>query len=352
MDTDIKWIREAVKKPDMESAAAALAHQAQLTKPPGALGRLEDLAVHFASMQGVVNPKLEKIQICVFAGDHGVTEENISAFPQAVTAQMVENFVHGGAAISVLAEQLQAHLSVVDVGVNAPASQSEKVLDKRVVNGTANFARQAALTQEELARALNVGCEIAEQAAGNKVELFIGGEMGIGNTTSATALAAAQLEINVEKLTGPGTGLDAAGVSHKCFVIEQALYLHRDNTITPLERLEYFAGAEIAALVAAYIRCAQKGVPVLVDGFIATVAALYAQALNHEVIDWFIYAHHSEEPGHTFILEALKARPLLNLNMRLGEGSGAAVAVSLIKIALALHNNMATFAQAGVAEKT
>ncbi len=351
MNNEINWFNDVVKDWDQESLLAAQQHQAQLTKPPGALGLLEDLAVNFAAMQTVVKPELEKIDICIFAGDHGITEENISAFPQAVTAQMVENFIHGGAAISVLANQLNAQLVVIDVGVNAEASDSDKVLNKRVVDGTANFAQQAAMSKTELLSALNVGRELAELAAKNNTQLFIGGEMGIGNTTSATALAAAELNLQVQQLVGPGTGLDSDGVTHKRRVIEKALALHQAHSIDSLTRLQYFAGVEIVALVGAYIRCAQLGIPVLIDGFISSVAALYARSINQQTPNWFIYAHQSHEPGHQAILKALKARPLLDLNMRLGEGSGAAMAVPILKHAIALHNNMATFEQAGVAEK-
>ena len=351
MSNELHWTAEPVKALDHNIQQQALRYQTQLTKPQGSLGRLEQLAVTFAAMQGKLHPKLERIQICIFAGDHGVTAENISAFPQEVTAQMLENFVNEGAAISVLAKQLNAQLSVIDVGVNAPASASERVIHRRVVDGTANFAKQPALTPAQLVAALAVGREFAEQAAQAKADLFIGGEMGIGNTTSATALAAAELEANVEHLAGPGTGLDNAGVSHKSLVIEQALYLHRERAVTPIERLQCFAGAEIAALVGAYLRCAQLGIPVMVDGFIATIAALYARAINPGVTAWFIYAHYSAEPGHKLILEALNAKPLLDLGLRLGEGSGAAVAVPLLQQALALHNSMATFAEAGVTNK-
>ncbi len=351
MNKKISWLNDTAKAWDHNSLLDAQAHQMQLTKPPGALGRLEELAINFAAMQGVVKPEIDNINICIFAGDHGVTDENISAFPQAVTAQMVENFIHGGAAISVLANQLNANLTVVDVGINAPPNSSQKVLNKRVVNGTANFAVKAAMTETELCSALYVGYELVEQSVQNNTQLFIGGEMGIGNTTSATALAAVELEVNVEQLVGPGTGLDADGIAHKRLVIEQALELHKDKTKDALTRLQYFAGAEIAALVGAYVRCAQVGIPVLVDGYISSVAVLYALAINPDVGNWFIYGHQSKEPGHKYVLQALKATPLLDLDMRLGEGSGAAMAVSIIKQAIGLHNNMATFEQAGVAEK-
>ncbi|MGD8783945.1 MAG: nicotinate-nucleotide--dimethylbenzimidazole phosphoribosyltransferase [Thioalkalispiraceae bacterium] len=348
MKDQIEWLKQVISKPDDKMMEVARNHQLQLTKPPGSLGRLEELAITFAGMQQTNQPKLENIHIVVFAGDHGITEEQISAFPQAVTAQMVENFARGGAAISVLARELNAALSVVDVGVNAPASTTKKVINRRIVDGTANFAKHPAMSLDSLTRAFAVGRELAQQGIEQGMQLFIGGEMGIGNTTSATALAAALLEINVEDLAGPGSGLDTKGVSHKRFVIEEALYFHKDEAITLLDKLRCFAGVEIVCLVAAYICCAQNRVPVLVDGFIASVAALYARALNEGVRDWLLFSHRSHEPGHAQILKALRVKPILDLQMRLGEGSGAAVAVPIIRQALALHNNMATFAQAGV----
>lgn len=345
------WINQDTRTPDVKVQAAARQRQQQLTKPQGALGRLEDIAIEFAAMQGQLKPELEHIAIVVFAGDHGVTEENISAFPQAVTAQMVENFANGGAAISVLARELQARLAVVDVAVNGPASLSPNVIMKRLINGTSNFASGEALTRDLTVKALDVGRDIVLRQMTEGLHLFIGGEMGIGNTTSASALAASLLELNVEKLAGPGTGLDAKGISHKALVIKQALYFHRRAAVTALDKLRCFAGAEIVALVGAYVTCAQHGIPVLVDGFISSVAALYARSLNKGVRDWLLFSHCSQEPGHAHVLEALNARPIVDLGMRLGEGSGAAVVVPIIKQALALHNNMATFEEAGVAAR-
>lgn len=351
MKQQIEWIEQLVSKPDQKIVDAARAHQLQLTKPPGALGQLEEIAITLAGMQGTVHPELDNVHIAIFAGDHGITEEKVSAFPQAVTAQMVENFAHGGAAISVLAKEVGARLMVVDVGVNAPASSSDKVIVKRIVDGTANFAHHPAMSFDALEKAFAAGREIVQQSIDNNMQLFIGGEMGIGNTTSASALAASLLDMSAEQLAGPGTGLDAKAVDHKRFVIESALHFHKKETVTVLDKLRYFAGVEIVALVGAYIYCAQNRIPVLVDGFITSVAALYAKALNKGSGDWFVFSHKSKEPGHAHILNSLDARPLIDLNMRLGEGSGAAVAVSIIKLALALHNNMATFAQAGVTEK-
>ena len=345
------WINFPCAKLDEEVRQAALERQAVLTKPPGALGELEAIAVRLAAMQGVVKPRLDNIHISVFAADHGVVEEGVSAFPQAVTAEMVRNFSNGGAAISVLARQLGAHLEVVVLGLVSKLEPLLGVLPVDIAPGTANLAKQPAMTEAQLAKALEAGRDNVELARVKGAHLFIGGEMGIGNTTAATAVAAALLGRPVADLAGPGTGLDQQGVRHKTAVIEAALALHRDKLSGPLDVLRCVGGFDIAALTGAYIACARIGMPVLVDGFIATVAALAAVRLKPGEADWLIYAHASAEPGHAAIIEALGARPLVDLGMRLGEGSGAAVVVPLLRNACALHNEMATFAEAGVSEK-
>ncbi len=345
------WYQDNVMALNEQARQQALDRQQQLTKPPGALGELEDIAIQLAAMQGKAEPQIDQIRIAVFAADHGITEEGISAFPQAVTAQMVENFVHGGAAISVLAKQIGADLIVVDMGVNGPPFSSEKILQRRIANGTANFINQPAMSASQCASALLAGKEIIDQLHNEGMQLFIAGEMGIGNTTSATALAACLTEQDVMQLTGPGTGLNQDGISHKARVIQTALDNAGVNRTDALACLAWFGGFEIAAMVGAYLRCAQRGVPVLVDGFISSVAAAYAVALNTASRDWKLFGHTSQEPGHAFILQHLQAKPLLSLGMRLGEGSGAAVAVSIVQSALLLHRNMATFSSAGVSGK-
>ncbi len=345
MTTD--WLYAPLVSLDQSMLAAAQARQAQLTKPPGSLGRLEDLAVTLAAMQRTARPVLERIRIVVFAADHGIVAEGVSVFPQAVTAEMVRNFSRGGAAISVLAQETGSELEVVNVGTVQPLQDLPGVLHRRVGPGTANFLREPAMTPEQLAAALAAGREAAERAVAG-THLFIGGEMGIGNTTSAAAVGCALLGLAGKALAGPGTGLDSDGVNHKAYVIERSLARHPDRE--PLDVLRCLGGFEIAALVGAYVRCGQLGLPVLVDGFITTVAALTALRLRPELAAWLLYAHCSAEPGHRQVLEALRARPLLELGMRLGEGSGAAVAVPLLRAALALHGRMATFAEAGVSE--
>jgi nicotinate-nucleotide--dimethylbenzimidazole phosphoribosyltransferase len=343
------WFEDPIPAPDPTVLAAARERQAQLTKPPGSLGRLEKLGITLAAMQGTQQPQLEKVWITVFAGDHGVAAEGVSAFPQVVTAEMVRNFARGGAAISVLAREWDARLEVVNAGTVQPLEDLPGVLDARVGPGTANFVHEPAMDVDQLREALAVGHDAAERAAIGGAHLFVGGEMGIGNTTSAAAVACALLGLPAAQLAGPGTGLDAAGVSRKALVIERALARHRGDR--PLEVLRRLGGFEIAALTGAYLRCGQLGLPALVDGFITTTAALVAARLRPELTAWLFYAHRSAEPGHRRLLEALEAKPLLDLGMRLGEGSGAAVAMPILRAAAAVHARMATFAEAGVSTR-
>ena len=340
------WYDAPIAAIDIAILAAARERQAQLTKPPGSLGRLEELGVTLAAMQGTQHPTLDKIWISVFAADHGVVAEGISAFPQVVTGEMVRNFARGGAAISVLAGLWNARLEVVNVGTVQPLENLPGVLDARVAPGTANFVHHDAMTATQRDEALAAGRDAAERAVINGARLFIGGEMGIGNTTSAAAIACALLGLPAAQLAGPGTGLDAAGVAHKALVIERALARHRGDQ--PLEVLQRLGGFEIAALTGAYLRCGQLGVPALVDGFITTAAALVALRMQPALAAWLFHAHRSAEPGHRRLQEALAADPLLDLGMRLGEGSGAAVAAPILRAAAALHASMATFAEAGV----
>ncbi|MCB1920916.1 MAG: nicotinate-nucleotide--dimethylbenzimidazole phosphoribosyltransferase [Candidatus Competibacteraceae bacterium] len=342
------WFDDPIPTPDETTCAAARERQAQLTKPPGSLGRLEELGVTLASMQRTQQPQVEQVWITVFAADHGVVAEGVSAFPQAVTAEMVRNFARGGAAISVLAREWGARLDVVNVGTAQPLEELPGVLDARVGPGTANFVHEPAMTVEQVHDALMAGHHAADRAAINGAQLFIGGEMGIGNTTSAAAIACSLLGRPAAQLAGPGTGLDTVGVTRKALAIERALAKLRSDK--PLEALQRLGGFEIAALTGAYLRCGQLGLPVLVDGFIATVAVLVAVRLRPELARWLFYAHCSAEPGHRRLLEALDAKPLLDLEMRLGEGSGAAVALPILRAAAALHASMATFDEAGVSQ--
>ncbi len=346
-----EWLKVPSAQLNAEARAAAEARQAILTKPPGALGRLESIAVQLAAMQGKERPVLDQVRIVVFAGDHGIAAEGVSAFPQAVTAEMIRNFAHGGAAINILARELNAKLEVINLGTVVDPGALSNVSNQQLGSGTANFVKEAAMSEHQLAQAMNVGRQSAERAVTQGVDLFIGGEMGIGNTSAATALAAILTDATVETLAGPGTGLNSDGVLHKINVINSALKLHKKQIDSPVTALRYFGGFEIAALAGSFIACAQMGVPVLVDGFIAGAAALVASQQCVGAADWLLYSHSSAEPGHQHILHALHAEPLLDLGMRLGEGSGAAVAVPLLRLACALHNDMATFSEAEISEK-
>ncbi|MDO9225100.1 MAG: nicotinate-nucleotide--dimethylbenzimidazole phosphoribosyltransferase [Pseudomonadota bacterium] len=357
------WWQQPVKPLDESARAVARLRQDNLTKPPGSLGRLEQLAVELAAMQYRVKPRIEQPWITIFAGDHGVVAEGVSAFPQEVTQQMLANFVNGGAAISVLARAAGAHLEVVDAGTLAKA-QLPGVLWAKAGDGSANFTLGPAMSEAQLVHCLDLGHSTVKRSITHGCDLFIGGEMGIGNTTSAAALACALLGLPGGELAGPGTGLDSGGVSHKAAVIDKALALHgftKTEQIPPNPplgkggtvdlahaALRCLGGFEIAALSGAYIACAQLGLPVLVDGFITTAAALAACRMNPGVRDWLLFAHASAEPGHARLLAALDAEPLLRLEMRLGEGSGAATALPLLRLACELHGGMATFAEAGV----
>jgi nicotinate-nucleotide--dimethylbenzimidazole phosphoribosyltransferase len=326
----------------------ATARQSVLTKPPGSLGRLETVAIRLAALQATDRPKVDSVAIVLFAGDHGVTAQGVSAYPSAVTVQMLHNFGAGGAAISVLARQLAATLTVADVGSCATAPIAG-VLDCRIRSGTRDFSREPAMTPEEAVAALDVGRGVVLEAVGG-AGLVVLGEMGIGNTTSAAALGAALLGRTAAEVAGRGTGIDDARLACKVAVIDGALSRHglAGRRAQPLDALVAVGGYEIAALAGAMIACAQAGVPVLVDGFIVTAAALLATRINPGIQPWLLFSHASAEQGHRRLLDAMAAEPLLDLGLRLGEGSGAALTVPLLRAALALHNEMATFAEAGV----
>ncbi|GAA0793351.1 nicotinate-nucleotide--dimethylbenzimidazole phosphoribosyltransferase [Marinobacterium sediminicola] len=343
----MSWLEQAVKPLDRTAERAAQERQQQLTKPAGALGVLEQLAIRLAGMQGRVCPRLESVSIAVFAADHGVAAEGVSAYPQAVTAEMIRNFARGGAAISVAARALGAELSVWNLGTVVALETLPGVESRIIAPQSSNLLHEPAMTGAQLQQALDTGREAVLRSP---TDLFIGGEMGIGNTTAATALAAMLLEQPVKELVGPGTGLDSTGMALKCQVIEQALERH-GNSRAPLMLLASLGGFEVAALTGAYLACAQAGIPALVDGFICTVAALLSCRLNPAVADWLLFSHHSAEPGYRLLSQALPSAPLLDMGLRLGEGSGAALAVPLLRMACQLHAEMATFAEAAVSEK-
>lgn len=332
---------------DLGAREQAGLRQGQLTKPPGALGRLEQLAVDFAGWQGNPLPSLRWVKVRVFAADHGIAAEGVSAFPQSVTVEMIRNFARGGAAISVLARRTGADFRVVNLGTVAPLPMSDSVhpsvRDLQLAPGSANICREPAMDHGLLAAAVATGADEVVDC-----DLFVGGEMGIANTATSAALASALLNLPAEKTVGRGTGVDEDGLARKRAAVNRALALHKPHCHSPLETLRRLGGLEIAALAGAYIAAAQRGIPSLVDGYICTAAALVACRINPGVRDWLLFGHRSREPGHQHLLSALNAEPLLDLGMRLGEGSGAAAALPLLYSACDLHREMATFAEAGV----
>ncbi|SBV34992.1 Nicotinate-nucleotide--dimethylbenzimidazole phosphoribosyltransferase [uncultured Sphingopyxis sp.] len=318
-----------LREPDAGAAADARMRQAELTKPAGSLGRLEEIAIFFAGWQGRARPRIARARAAIFAGNHGVAVHGVSAFPPGVTAQMVANFARGGAAINALSEAAGLELAIVALDLDRP---------------TADFTVDAAMSAAECLDALNRGAAVVEAG----LDLLVLGEMGIGNSTAAAALCARSFAGSVAEWTGPGTGVDGHGVARKIAVIEQALAFHCDAPRTAFETLRRVGGREIAALAGAILRARQLRVPVLLDGFICTAAIAPLAAENPAIVDHCIAGHCSAEPGHRRLLALLGLDPLLSLDMRLGEGSGAAVAAHIIRSALAAHDRMATFAEAAV----
>ncbi|MDQ8935561.1 nicotinate-nucleotide--dimethylbenzimidazole phosphoribosyltransferase [Acinetobacter rudis] len=345
----MQWYQQACQQPSQHSRELAEQRQSQLTKPTGSLAELEQVAIHLAALQNTSHPQLDRPWICIYAADHGVMAEKISAYPQIVTRQMLHNFMTGGACISVIAREYDAQLDVIDCGTVGEPYHVDGVLQVPVSAGTANFVETSAMTLEQCLAALEIGKSNVETAYAEKASIYIAGEMGIGNTCSASTLACLILDMEAKTLTGVGTGLNEAQLQHKVQVIERAIALHSPKLKDQgIDILCAVGGFEIAAMVGAYIRCAQIGLPILVDGFISTAAALVACQINPQVRDWMLFGHQSAERGHVLLLEKLKANPLLKLNMRLGEGSGAGAALGLIRLACRLHNEMATFAEAAV----
>lgn len=318
-----------------------------LTKPPGSLGELEALAVTLATISGEDFPRVTPPAMLVFAADHGVAVEGVSAFPQEVTVQMVANFVAGGAAINVLARRLDARLEVVDVGV-ASKSPLAGTVDERLRPGTGNMLHEDAMTRAQAEASLEVGKRAAQRAISAGCRCLIVGEMGIGNTTASSAMLAVLGGVSLADIVGPGTGLGEERIAHKRHVIERALAARSPDARDPLDVLAKVGGLEIGAMAGACLAAAALRVPVLVDGFIASVAALLGCRLEPALRPYLVFGHRSREPGHSHALAALDGQPLLSLNMRLGEGTGAALAFPLLDAACAILAEMATFADAGI----
>lgn len=322
-----------------------------LTKPVGSLGRLEELAKTLCRIHGTVAPRLSRKVILVFAADHGVAEEGVSAYPQEVTVQMVANFAAGGAAINVLARHVGAEVIVVDAGVKA-ATEAAGVIQKKVAPGTANMARGAAMTEAQARRSLEVGMEVFSSAHQSKPIGLLGlGEMGIGNTTAATAILAALTGLPVATVTGFGTGISEEGKRKKIAAIQKALKLNKPDPKDGLDVLAKVGGFEIGAIAGAILAAASRKIPIALDGLISTAGALVARALAPASVDYLIASHQSIEPGHQKMMAQLHLNPYLDMNMRLGEGTGSALLMGLADASLKILNEMATFDSAGVSKK-
>ena len=337
---------------DEAAMAAARARLDRLTKPQGSLGRLEELAIKLAGITGDPRPRLDRKAVVVMAADHGVVAEGVSAYPQDVTAQMVLNFLRGGAAINVLARRAGARVAVVDMGVAVDLPPHPELTSRKIARGTRNMAEGPAMSEEEMLAAVVAGMEVVEAEAERGLDLVATGDMGIGNTTASSAIVAAITGRRPVDVTGRGTGVDDAGLAHKVAVIERALQVNRPRRDDPLDVLTRVGGLEIAGLVGVILAASARRIPVLIDGFISGAAALVATELCPPVRDYLIAAHSSVEIGHRVMLERMELVPFLNLNLRLGEGTGAAMLMHLVDDALAILNEMATFSEAGVAERT
>jgi nicotinate-nucleotide--dimethylbenzimidazole phosphoribosyltransferase len=335
---------------DTAAMESARARQQELTKPAASLGRLEDIAIQMAGITRQPLPNIKQKAVIIMAADHGIAREGVSAYPSAVTPQMVYNFLRGGAAINALAHYIGAKVIVVDVGVAADLSHPG-LLSRKVAFGTANMVLEPAMTQAQTLEAIQVGIDVFDNQLEHGIDLVATGDMGIGNTTASSAIAAVLLQMPAILVTGRGTGIDDEQLSHKIQVIEKAIERNIPNPQDPLDVLMKVGGLEIAGLVGVIIAAASQRIPVVTDGFISGAAALVAVELNPVISKYLFAGHVSVEQGHRLILERLGLSALLDLNLRLGEGTGAVLAMSIIEAALRTHREMATFAEAGVSTR-
>ncbi len=336
----------------LDEAAMALARerQATLAKPPGSLGRLEELAVQLAGIAGAARPTVARKAVVVMAADHGVTAEGVSAYPATVTAQMVASFLAGGAAINALARGVGARVTIVDLGVAADLVPHPELVAAKIARGTANAAHGAAMSRADAVRAVEIGIAVAGREVARGLDLVGTGEMGIGNTTAAAAITAALTGAAPERVTGRGTGVEGLGLRRKVGVVRRMLAINRPDPADALDVLAKVGGFEIGGLAGLVLGAAAARVPVVLDGFIAGAAALVAAQLCPAVRPYLLAGHRSVEPGHAAILEQLGLAPLLDLGLRLGEGTGAALAMGIVDGAARVLRDMATFAQAGVSD--
>jgi nicotinate-nucleotide--dimethylbenzimidazole phosphoribosyltransferase len=342
---------DRIQPTDLRFLAQAQARLDRLTKPIGSLGRLEELAARYVMITGEMNPKVPRGAVYTFAADHGVTVEGVSAYPSAVTPQMVLNFLRGGAGVNVLARHVGIEVRVVDIGVAFDFESAPGLMHRKVMPGTQNLMVEPAMSLAQAEQALQVGIELATEAAQEGIGLIGTGEMGIGNTTASSAITAAMTHRPVSDVTGRGTGIDDASHAHKIDVIQRALAFHRLDSADAMEVLAKVGGLEIGGLAGLMLGAAAARIPVVLDGFIAGAAALIAVGLEPRCKDYLIASHQSVERGHRAILDYLGLKPLLDLDLRLGEGTGACLGMSLVFAAVKILTEMATFDEAGVSER-
>ena len=348
---NLKEIIKDIQPLDETAMRAARARQERLTKPHGSLGRLEELSIQLAGIKADSFPSVEHKAVIIMAADHGVAVEGVSAYPAEVTRQMVLNFVRGGAAINVLAHQARARVTVVDIGVAAEFEPLPGLVRHKVRCGTRNLAQGPALTLEEARQAIQVGVDVLEAEAAQGLDIVATGDMGIGNTTPSSAIVAVMTGLPIPQLVGRGTGIDDLGLERKIRIIEQALSVNQPDAQDTMDVLQKVGGLEIAGLAGVMIAAARRRIPVVVDGFVSTAAALIAVGLAPAVRDYLIGAHRSVEIGHQAMLRYLNLIPLLDLNLRLGEGTGAALAFHLVEASTCILREMATFDEAGVSDQ-
>ncbi len=319
-----------------------------LTKPRRSLGFLEELAARAVAIREEERPSVEKKEVFIFVGDHGVVSEGVSAYPQEVTGQMVQNFLAGGAGINVLARCAGAHVNIIDIGMKEDLKDAEGLIKRNVKRATNNIAKGPAMTRKEAEKAIGVGIEMVDWAHDNGTVMIATGEMGIGNTTPSSAVLAALLPADAIDVIGAGTGLDEEGLRHKVKIIEKALEVNRKSFDDPVSTLAAVGGLEIAGICGLCLGGAARHMIVVVDGFISSAGAMVAMRLNPTVIDYLFFSHLSSEKGHRTFFDKEKLRPVLDLDLRLGEGTGAALAMQLIENAVKIHNEMATFEEVGI----
>jgi nicotinate-nucleotide--dimethylbenzimidazole phosphoribosyltransferase len=347
----IKEIISKIKPIDKEAMKKARERLDSLTKPLGSLGKLEEIAERISGIRGQLTPVIKQKVIFTLAGDHGVVVEGVSAYPAEVTPQMVYNFVKGGAGINVLAKHVGTRVVVVDMGVAVDLKPFPGIVNKKVAHGTKNMAKGPAMSYKQAIQSIKTGIELVEDELSKEVDIIGGGDMGIGNTTSSSAITAALTGVEVEEITGRGTGIDDAMLEHKIKVIRETLKINQPDQKDPLDVLAKLGGFEIGGLVGIILAGAAYRLPVVLDGFIVGAAGLIAYSLTPQVKDYLFAAHCSVERGHKIILEKIGLKPLIDLGLRLGEGTGAALGISIIEGATKILNEMATFEEANVSKK-